>query len=82
MHYHDIGSLEHVRIFYYLINSKPFLSEKSDDEQENEIFKNAICLAEYKDLPWRALELLNNKHFDDICNTKLKDRKVNKLRKK
>jgi len=60
MHYHDIGSLEHVRIFYYLINSKPFLSEKSDDEQENEIFKNAICLAEYKDLPWRALELLNN----------------------
>lgn len=62
MHYHDIGSLEHVRIFYYLINSKPVLSEKSDDEQENEIYKNAICLAEYKDLPWRALELLNNKY--------------------
>jgi hypothetical protein len=60
MHYHDIGSLEHVRIFYYLINSKPVLSEKSDDEQENEIYKNAICLQEYKNLSWKALELLNN----------------------
>lgn len=28
------------------------------------------------------LELLNGRHFDDICNSKLKDREVNKLRKK
>lgn len=60
IHYHEIGSLEHVRIFYYLINSKPVLSEKSDDEEENLTYKNAICLEEYKNLSWKALELLNN----------------------
>ncbi len=60
MHYHDFGSLEQVRIFYYLINSKPVLSEMSDDEGENKIYKNAICLQEYKNLSWKALELLNN----------------------
>jgi len=64
LHYHEIGSLEQVRIFYYLINSKPILSEKSDDDKENEIYNDAVCLSDYNDLPWKALELLNNN--DDL----------------
>jgi len=69
IHYHDQGSLEHVRIFYYLINQKPVLSESSDILDENIDWSNAISLTSYDNLPYKALALLQNeKELTNFAN--------------
>ena len=60
LHYHEFGSLEQVRIFYYLSNQCAVLSEKSDDNNENKDFENMIFLSDYKDIPKKALDLIKN----------------------
>ena len=60
LHYHEFGSLEQVRIFYYLSNQCAVLSEKSDDNNENKDFENMIFLSDYKDIPKKALDLVKN----------------------
>jgi len=69
IHYHDQGSLEHARIFYYLINQKPVLSESSDILDENIEWSNAISLTSYDNLPYKALALLQNeKELTNFAN--------------
>ncbi len=60
LHYHEFGSLEQVRIFYYLNNQCAVLSEKSDDNDENKDFENMIFLSDYKDISKKAFELIEN----------------------
>jgi len=60
LHYHEFGSLEQVRIFYYLSNQCAVLSEKSDDNNENKDFENMIFLSDYKDIPKKAFDLIKN----------------------
>jgi len=66
LHYHEFGSLEHVRIFYYLSNQCAVLSEKSDDDNENKDFKNMIFLSDYKDIAKKALDLIHNNNAIEL----------------